>query len=516
MAFGGCCLAAAGGSARAADTWTTPYPGVRHLHRTGAGPINVRAAVVDLCEPGVSLRATKPSERSRVTSSFGAAAGVELAVNGDYFTGSSRTPVGLAIGAGERWSGTADTAGHGFVAFGAGRAQIPVVGDVVEPPPAWMREVVGGNAILVLGGMAGSGFTGSLCTDRHPRTAVGLSANRAQLQVAVVDGRSSSSRGMTCTELAALMRDLGAEIALMLDGGGSSTMWMRGAGVVNRPSDGSERVVANHLGIFAKGAVGGVSSCSNQPPKGYLDRATCTSVAGWAQDPDDPGRAIDVQISVDAPPGMPGATTVTVPANIRRMDLCSVLGSCDHGFDAALPAKLWDGADHPVWAYGVDVTGGPPALLMGSPKTMSCAPPDGGAGPEAGDAAVDGDAADTVDARAAAGDLPAPIGDARSDGNGNGDGRTHGAETQPSIEPGAAAYDGSAPSDAPAPSGEGGSGGTGCGCAASGGVARLSWRWLLPVLAALLLAAAAPARRRARRRNPLFTGADPSSYRSRA
>ncbi|MGV3625818.1 MAG: thrombospondin type 3 repeat-containing protein, partial [Archangium sp.] len=36
-----------------------------------------------------------------------------------------------------------------------------------------------------------------------------------------------------------------------LDGGGSSAMFVRGQGVVNRPSDGTERVVANHLAVFA-------------------------------------------------------------------------------------------------------------------------------------------------------------------------------------------------------------------------------------------------------------------------
>ena len=39
-----------------------------------------------------------------------------------------------------------------------------------------------------------------------------------------------------------------------LDGGGSSAMYVRGRGVVNDPSDGSQRVVANHLGVQATGS----------------------------------------------------------------------------------------------------------------------------------------------------------------------------------------------------------------------------------------------------------------------
>src|SRR5690606_37040306 len=43
--------------------------------------------------------------------------------------------------------------------------------------------------------------------------------------------------------------DLGAHDGLNLDGGGSSTLWLADQGVVNRPSGGGERTVANHLGV---------------------------------------------------------------------------------------------------------------------------------------------------------------------------------------------------------------------------------------------------------------------------
>jgi exopolysaccharide biosynthesis protein len=54
---------------------------------------------------------------------------------------------------------------------------------------------------------------------------------------------------MTLREAARLMRSLGARNALNLDGGGSSTMTVRGQ-VVNRPSDpAGERRVSD--GLFA-------------------------------------------------------------------------------------------------------------------------------------------------------------------------------------------------------------------------------------------------------------------------
>ena len=43
-------------------------------------------------------------------------------------------------------------------------------------------------------------------------------------------------------------------LGLGLDGGGSSTLWRQGRGVLNEPSDGSERVVGPHLAVFADGA----------------------------------------------------------------------------------------------------------------------------------------------------------------------------------------------------------------------------------------------------------------------
>jgi hypothetical protein len=54
---------------------------------------------------------------------------------------------------------------------------------------------------------------------------------------------------MTTVELGRFMLDLGAHSALNHDGGGSSDLWLRGRGVVNRPSDGAERVLTNHLAV---------------------------------------------------------------------------------------------------------------------------------------------------------------------------------------------------------------------------------------------------------------------------
>jgi exopolysaccharide biosynthesis protein len=76
-----------------------------------------------------------------------------------------------------------------------------------------------------------------------------------------VDGRQPFySTGATFQELAELLKDLGAQFAMALDGGGSSTMVIEGENgkpvILNSPIDsyipGRERPVANHFGIYIK------------------------------------------------------------------------------------------------------------------------------------------------------------------------------------------------------------------------------------------------------------------------
>lgn len=92
------------------------------------------------------------------------------------------------------------------------------------------------------------------------RTAIGVSKDGTDLHVVTVDGRQADAHGMTIQELARLMQDLGAWNAVNLDGGGSTTLVGRPAGttsaqVINRPSDGKERLDANAL-VFRSTAKG--------------------------------------------------------------------------------------------------------------------------------------------------------------------------------------------------------------------------------------------------------------------
>lgn len=119
-------------------------------------------------------------------------------------------------------------------------------------------DAVGGGPLLVENGQpvlsAGEDFTDSQLFGRHPRTAVGQLAD-GRIILVTVDGRSWFSIGLRISELAKEMARLGAVTAMAFDGGGSSTLAFDGR-VLNRPSDGWERPVANSLlllyyGIYA-------------------------------------------------------------------------------------------------------------------------------------------------------------------------------------------------------------------------------------------------------------------------
>lgn len=238
--------------AQARGQWTEPLPGVRYMQTTTRQPLRVHAVQVDLCASGISARATAPGEGPSTVSAFAELVEADVAINGDFF-GEGYSPLGLAMGEGRRWPRTRDRSTHGLLGFGEGRAWLPSPEDRVSEPPEWLESVVGGRPALVRGGEDVAPTKGGLCANRHPRTAVGLSEDGRTLIILVVDGRSALSTGMTCAELSELLMELGAHDALNLDGGGSSALWIRGRGVVSRPSDGLERPVANHLAIRASG-----------------------------------------------------------------------------------------------------------------------------------------------------------------------------------------------------------------------------------------------------------------------
>jgi hypothetical protein len=110
----------------------------------------------------------------------------------------------------------------------------------------WPRLIVNGRSIADSADRLEGTFP-RFSTTRHPRTGVGFSRDSSTLYLITVDGRSESSSGMSLAEFASLMQALGVAQGLNLDGGGSTTLVIRGQ-VVNHPSDSTgERKVGNVL-----------------------------------------------------------------------------------------------------------------------------------------------------------------------------------------------------------------------------------------------------------------------------
>ncbi|MCU0636891.1 MAG: phosphodiester glycosidase family protein [Gemmatimonadaceae bacterium] len=133
--------------------------------------------------------------------------------------------------------------------------------DLAGGPVGALRSLVGGWGELMRGGADLSAKVDSLegtfprfSAARHPRTAVALSRDGRELLLIGVDGRGANgSAGMSLVELGAWLGRLGASDGANLDGGGSTTVWLQGLGVANRPSDATgERPVGNGLFVVRR------------------------------------------------------------------------------------------------------------------------------------------------------------------------------------------------------------------------------------------------------------------------
>jgi hypothetical protein len=117
-----------------------------------------------------------------------------------------------------------------------GAAPARPLGDLVQAGPLLVLDgtIVFDAADDREGFSAGAGQFDSDITDgRHPRAALGVSSE--SLVTVACDGRRSNvDGGLTMLELAEAMIELGAESAINLDGGGSTTLVHRGH-LLNRP-----------------------------------------------------------------------------------------------------------------------------------------------------------------------------------------------------------------------------------------------------------------------------------------
>lgn len=262
------------------------HPAVRYRYLwSSVGPWAVHLVDARLparCELAVEVlqadaRTAGGQGRETVSGMVARAGGLVLAaVNADFFTPEGE-PVGTEIVAGVvtsrgtrpvfawrpgrvPWTGTVPVReGALRPGWSGGRVGDTGVLDRADPvageePAAPATMAVGGFPDLIDAGRRVGDLEvsarPSFAAARHPRTAVGYDLDSGRVWLVVVDGRQPPhSTGMTLPELADLFEALGAEEAINLDGGGSTTLVLDGQ-PVNRPSDAAgERPVVNALAV---------------------------------------------------------------------------------------------------------------------------------------------------------------------------------------------------------------------------------------------------------------------------
>lgn len=154
----------------------------------------------------------------------------------------------------------------GLLAAGAGGSWLSAnvhVGDTVAigshiSPDDNLQSLVTGAVQIVKDGAVYTDPTGGPPAGLNPETAVGISKDGKHAIFLTLDGHQAESvaEGVVAAQVAGYLVQLGADSAVLLDGGGSTEMIARRPGdtatsVQNTPSDGTERPVANGLFIYS-------------------------------------------------------------------------------------------------------------------------------------------------------------------------------------------------------------------------------------------------------------------------
>lgn len=112
-----------------------------------------------------------------------------------------------------------------------------------------MQTAVGGGPVLVQNGKIQISnneeikFPGKGLLDKHPRSAMGYTAD-GKLILMVVEGRNPGiAEGATLEQLASMLQEIGCYEALNVDGGGSSCLLVNGKTTIYPSDKGQQRAV---------------------------------------------------------------------------------------------------------------------------------------------------------------------------------------------------------------------------------------------------------------------------------
>jgi hypothetical protein len=253
------------------------FEGITYTRIIRSEPVHqiIHIAKIDLTADGLSFLVTPSGDLenfdfvARTTSQFLEEFDLQLAINADFFDPwRDYSPFSYYphIGDGTNVRGLSASQGD-ITTFGYVPSEDYVTLYLSKDnrasftvPQGEIYNAVSGNISILQDGQIPQFEDESYLQKRHPRTAVGLSQDENTLILIVVDGRQPNySDGATLPELSQMLLDAGADNAINLDGGGSSTIVMDDKGnptQLNSPIQSRipsrERPIANHLGVYAK------------------------------------------------------------------------------------------------------------------------------------------------------------------------------------------------------------------------------------------------------------------------
>ncbi len=129
-------------------------------------------------------------------------------------------------------------------------------------------------------------------TTPAPRTGVGIDATGQVLMFIVVNGNESNGQGLTLPDFADLFIAFGAENAINLDGGGSSTFAWNPAAISNQPSQLVKTVVDNVKSSYGSISMVTLQNTTTSPCYSYPHALPAGCQSKPVNDPNHPYRPI--------------------------------------------------------------------------------------------------------------------------------------------------------------------------------------------------------------------------------
>lgn len=258
-------------------------PGVTYSRKalSNPRPIQMHIITMDLTQPGLKSTVTasdtnpaNPNDElettARTTTEFLKSSGANLAINASFFYPFRENhPFDYYPHSGDRVNTVGHTIHNGkpYSPHEPTRSPLCLNPIGLNPPAQILRDqpcpkntqtAVSGNEVILMDGKPTKDRGAEDRNNPYARVAVGTDRSGKTLWIVVTDGKQLGySMGMKLDELARVFQDLGADRALNLDGGGSSTIALQtpqGIELLNAPIHThlpmTERPVANHLGFY--------------------------------------------------------------------------------------------------------------------------------------------------------------------------------------------------------------------------------------------------------------------------